>query len=108
MPKLTKDFPITIVFRARESDGKKLAALAQLTGRGQGEVLRLLLNQAVVAEKPDIQLVGATTSVHARKGRSACRLIVGLTQRWPRNSRSLGHQVVCSSGVTAHGDDHDK
>jgi hypothetical protein len=57
MPKLTKDFPITIVFRARESDGKKLAALAQLTGRGQGEVLRLLLNQAVVAEKPDIQLV---------------------------------------------------
>jgi hypothetical protein len=57
MPKLTKDFPITIVFRARESDGKKLAALAELTGRGQGEVLRLLLKQAVVAEKPDIQLV---------------------------------------------------
>jgi hypothetical protein len=58
MPKLTKDFPITIVFRARESDGKKLAALAELTGRGQGEVLRLLLKQAVLAEKPDIQLVG--------------------------------------------------
>ena len=58
MPKLTKDFPITIVFRARESDSKKLAALAELTGRGQGEVLRLLLKQAVLAEKPDIQLVG--------------------------------------------------
>lgn len=56
MPKLTKDFPITIVFRARESDGKKLAALAELTGRGQGEVLRLLLKQAVVAEHPDIRL----------------------------------------------------
>jgi hypothetical protein len=56
MPKLTKDFPITIVFRARESDGKKLAALAELTGRGQGEVLRLLLKQAVVASQPDIQL----------------------------------------------------
>jgi hypothetical protein len=56
MPKLTKDFPITIVFRARESDGKKLAALAELTGRGQGEVLRLLLKQAVMANKPDIQL----------------------------------------------------
>ena len=55
MPKLTKDFPITIVFRARESDGKKLAALAELTGRGQGEVLRLLLKQAVVASQPDIQ-----------------------------------------------------
>jgi hypothetical protein len=58
MPKLTRDYPITIVFRARESDGKKLAALAELTGRGQGEVLRLLLKQAVLAEKPDIQLVG--------------------------------------------------
>jgi hypothetical protein len=57
MPKLTKDFPITIVFRARESDGKKLAALAELMGRGQGEVLRLLLKQAVVAERLDIQLV---------------------------------------------------
>jgi hypothetical protein len=57
MPKLMKDFPIIIVFRARESDGKKLAALAELTGRGQGEVLRLLLKQAVVANKPDIQLV---------------------------------------------------
>jgi hypothetical protein len=56
MPKLTKDFPITIVFRARESDGKKLAALAELTGRGQGEVLRLLLKQAVVASQPDIHL----------------------------------------------------
>jgi hypothetical protein len=56
MPKLTKDFPITIVFRARESDGKKLAALAELTGRGQGEVLRLLLKQAVVASQLDIQL----------------------------------------------------
>jgi len=56
MPKLTKDFPITIVFRARESDGKRLAALAELTGRGQGEVLRLLLKQAVVAEQPDIRL----------------------------------------------------
>jgi hypothetical protein len=55
MPKLTKDFPITIVFRAREFDGKKLAALAELTGRGQGEVLRLLLKQAVVASQPDIQ-----------------------------------------------------
>jgi hypothetical protein len=56
MAKLTKDFPITIVFRARESDGKKLAALAELTGRGQGEVLRLLLKHAVVAAQPDIRL----------------------------------------------------
>jgi hypothetical protein len=56
MPKLTKDYPITIVFRAKESDGRKLAALAELTGRGQGEVLRLLLKQAVVAEQPDIRL----------------------------------------------------
>lgn len=56
MPKLTTDYPITIVFRARESDSKKLAALAELTGRGQSEVLRLLLKQAVVADKPDIQL----------------------------------------------------
>jgi hypothetical protein len=57
MPKLTRDFPITIIFRARESDGRKLAALAELTGRGQGEVLRLLLKHAVVASKPDIQLL---------------------------------------------------
>jgi hypothetical protein len=56
VPKLTTDYPITIVFRARESDSKKLAALAELTGRGQSEVLRLLLKQAVVADVPDIQL----------------------------------------------------
>jgi hypothetical protein len=65
MPKLTKDFPITIVFRARESDGKKLAALAELTGRGQGEVLRLLLKQAVVAEQPDIRLVAPLPTASA-------------------------------------------
>ena len=58
MPKLKKDFPITIGFRATESDGKKLAALAELTGRGQGEVLRLLLQRAVFAGVPDIQLLG--------------------------------------------------
>jgi hypothetical protein len=56
VPKLTTDYPITIVFRARESDSKKLAALAELTGRGQSEVLRLLLKHAVVADIPDIQL----------------------------------------------------
>jgi hypothetical protein len=56
MPKLTKDYPNLITFRAKESDVKKLAALAELTGRGQGEVLRLLLKQAVVAERPDIRL----------------------------------------------------
>ena len=44
------------VQQIRESDSKKLAALAELTGRGQGEVLRLLLKQAVVASRPDIQL----------------------------------------------------
>jgi hypothetical protein len=55
VPKLTTDYPITIVFRARESDSKKLAALAELTGRGQSEVLRLLLQYAVVAEQPDIR-----------------------------------------------------
>jgi hypothetical protein len=65
MPKLTKDFPITIVFRAGESDGKKLAALAELTGRGQGEVLRLLLKQAVVADQPDIRLVEPLTALPA-------------------------------------------
>jgi hypothetical protein len=65
MPKLTKDFPITIVFRAKESDGKKLAALAELTGRGQGEVLRLLLKQAVVAEQPDIRLVAPLPTASA-------------------------------------------
>jgi len=65
MPKLRKDFPITIVFRARESDGKKLAALAELTGRGQGEVLRLLLQHAVVAEQPDIRLVAPLSTASA-------------------------------------------
>jgi len=37
-------------------NSKKLVALAELTGRGQGKVLRLLLKQAVVAEQPDIRL----------------------------------------------------
>jgi hypothetical protein len=57
MAKLTREFPVTIGFRATKSDAKKLAALAELTGRGQGEVLRLLLKQAMVREIPDIQLV---------------------------------------------------
>jgi hypothetical protein len=58
MPKLTRDFPVTIGFRTTESDAKKLAELAEQTCRGQGEVLRLLLKQAVLADAPHIQLVG--------------------------------------------------
>jgi hypothetical protein len=68
MAKLTKDFPITIVFRARESDGKKLTALAELTGRGESEVLRLLLKHAVVAQQPDIRLSEPLTAVTAEVG----------------------------------------
>jgi hypothetical protein len=71
MPKLTKDYPTTIVFRAKESDAKKLAALAELTGRGQGEVLRLLLKQAVVAEQPDIHLIGPLTTTLSKEGEEA-------------------------------------
>jgi hypothetical protein len=61
--KLTKDLPVTIAFRATEVDARKLAALAELTYRGQGEVLRLLLRQAVVAGEPDIQLAGVPRRV---------------------------------------------
>jgi hypothetical protein len=56
MPKLTRDLPLTIGFRATPEDAQKLAALAQQTHRGQGDVLRLLLRQAVLADEPDIQL----------------------------------------------------
>lgn len=66
MPKLTKDYPNLITFRAKESDVKKLAALAELTGRGQGEVMRLLLKQAVVAEQPDIRLAEPLPQAVAR------------------------------------------
>jgi hypothetical protein len=68
MPKLRKDFPITIGFRATESDGKKLAALAELTGRGQGEVLRLLLQRAVFAGVLDIQLSGPLVATSPVEG----------------------------------------
>ncbi len=63
MPKLTKDLPVTIAFRATEVDARKLAALAELTHRGQGEVLRLLLRHAMVAQEPDIQLAGISHRV---------------------------------------------
>jgi hypothetical protein len=52
MPKLKKEFPVTLSFRTTESEAKKVAAFAEYTGRGQGEVLRLLLRQAVLAEHP--------------------------------------------------------
>jgi hypothetical protein len=59
MPKLKKEFPVTLSFRTTESEAKKVAAWAEHTCRGQGEVLRLLLRQAVLAEKPDISLQGS-------------------------------------------------
>jgi hypothetical protein len=56
MPKSVKEFPIVLGFRATEADAQKLSELARITCRGQGDVLRLLLRQAVFAEAPDIQL----------------------------------------------------
>jgi hypothetical protein len=67
MPKLKKDFPITIGFRVTESDARKLAELAEQTCRGQGEVLRLLLKQAALAETPDIRLVGQLPRVEVEE-----------------------------------------
>ena len=58
MPKLLKEFPVTLSFRTTKSEAKKVAEFAAQTGRGQGEVLRLLLRQAVLAGAPDIQLIG--------------------------------------------------
>jgi hypothetical protein len=55
MPKLLREFPVVLGFRGTEADAQKLAMLAQKTCRGQGDVLRLLLRQAVLADGPDIQ-----------------------------------------------------
>jgi hypothetical protein len=59
MPKLARQFPIVLGFRGSEADAQKLAMLARKTCRGQGDVLRLLLRQAVLADGPDIRLQGA-------------------------------------------------
>jgi hypothetical protein len=56
MPKLLKEFPIVLGFRTTEADAQKLADLARKTCRGQGDVLRLLLRQAVLSDAPDIRL----------------------------------------------------
>ena len=56
MPKLAREFPVALGFRVTEADAQKLAELARKTCRGQGDVLRLLLRQAVLAESPDIRL----------------------------------------------------
>ena len=77
MPKLKKEFPVTLSFRTTESEAKKVAAFAEYTGRGQGEVLRLLLRQAVLAEAPDIRLSevmqGQSSSIH-HEGREGAHI----------------------------------
>jgi hypothetical protein len=45
MPKVTKDYPITVGYRDSVAGVAKLDALAQRTGRPRADVLRLLALQ---------------------------------------------------------------
>ena len=56
MPKLAREFPVVLGFRTTRADAEKLADFARKTCRGQGDVLRLLLRQAILADAPDIRL----------------------------------------------------
>jgi hypothetical protein len=57
---------VFVGFRATEAEAEKVAALARKTRRSKSGVLRLLLEQAELAEGPDIRLMGKETDKEAK------------------------------------------
>lgn len=52
-------------FRATEAEARKVEQLARLTHRSKSDVLRLLLEQAQLETRPDIQLRDKEKEDHA-------------------------------------------
>jgi predicted DNA-binding protein len=56
MPKVGKDLPQVVPFRATAEDRRRLDALAELTHRSRSGVLRLLIEKATLTGTADIRL----------------------------------------------------
>jgi hypothetical protein len=65
MPKVVKEYPITIGYRDTAAGVQKLEELSKRTGRPRAEVLRLLVQLAQPTDLPALQLVGAIGGAHA-------------------------------------------
>jgi hypothetical protein len=91
-------------FNLRHEDEAHLQRLSAKLGWNRSQIVRELLARAVV-QGPSVSVVYHRPCQQNWKRPMSNRVP---KQRWPRNSRSLSHQVVCSNGVTAHGDDHDE
>jgi hypothetical protein len=63
MPKVIKEYPITIGYRDSEAGVRKLEELSKQTGRSRAEVLRLLVSLAVPTNLPTLQLAAQTESM---------------------------------------------
>ena len=57
MPKVTRDFPMSIGYRDNAAGVQKLDALAQRTGRPRSDVLRLLVSLAEPTDLPAVPLM---------------------------------------------------
>jgi hypothetical protein len=64
MPKVTKDFPITIGYRDSAAGVQKLDELSRRMGRPRADVLRLLVAIAEPTDLPAVRL-GAPTDLVA-------------------------------------------
>jgi hypothetical protein len=64
MPKVHKDFPVTIGYRDTRAGVQKLEELSKRTGRPRAEVLRLLVQLAQPTDLPAIQFVETLGWVH--------------------------------------------
>jgi hypothetical protein len=60
MPKVHKDFPITIGYRDSEAGVKKLEELSKRMGRPRAEVLRLLVSLAEPTDLPAVRFMTHT------------------------------------------------
>jgi hypothetical protein len=57
MPKVVKEYPVTIGYRDSEAGDKKLDELSARTGRSRAEVLRLLVQLAQPTDLPAVRFV---------------------------------------------------
>jgi hypothetical protein len=65
MPKVTKDYPITVGYRDSAAGVEKLDELSRCIGRPRAEVLRLLVSLAQPTDLPAVRWVAPTAGTPA-------------------------------------------
>jgi hypothetical protein len=71
MPKVVKEYPITVGYRDTPAGVQKLDELAKRTGRPRAEVLRLLVSMAEPTDLPALRLVTPSAGI------SVCEAVPG-------------------------------